>query len=80
MKGLRKLRTTMKERGRRYTLSELADYMGVSVPTYLKYESQPDKLPYAMVKKLAAYFDVYPEEIIGEDVKKSLYKEEGSRK
>lgn len=61
MAGLREMRT---EGQRRYTLDEIAGYMGVSKPTYLKWERDPESMTVAQAKKLAEYFGCGVEEVL----------------
>ena len=52
----------------RYTQQQVADYLGVSRPTYQKYEENPELVTIEDAKKLARLFKVHPQDIFfGQD-------------
>lgn len=55
MKGLRAIRQERASEARRYTVKATAEAMGVSRPTYMKWEAHPEKMTIEQAKKLASY-------------------------
>ena len=55
MKGLRAIRQERASEARRYTAKATAEAMGVSRPTYMKWEAHPEKMTIEQAKKLASY-------------------------
>lgn len=52
MSGLQTIRT---QRRNKYTVAEMACYMGVSAPTYHKWEIDPKSMTIGQARKLADY-------------------------
>ena len=58
--------------GERYTQQQVADYLGVSRPTYRKLEENPDLLTIRDAKRLAELFKVDVQDIFfGDDCSKT---------
>lgn len=57
MKGLRAIRKERASETRRYTAKATAQAMGVSAPTYRKWEEHPESLTMEQAKRLAVYLD-----------------------
>lgn len=57
MKGLRAIRQQREAEARKYTAKATAQAIGVSRPTYVKWEANPEKMTMEQAKKLAVYLD-----------------------
>jgi|GEM_PF-5051621 len=55
MKGLRAIRKERASEARRYTAKATAQAMGVSAPTYRKWEEHPESLTMEQARKLSDY-------------------------
>ncbi len=55
MKGLRAIRKERASEARRYTAKATAQAMGVSAPTYRKWEERPESLTMEQARKLSDY-------------------------
>ena len=55
MKGLRAIRKERASEAHRYTAKATAQAMGVSAPTYRKWEEHPERLSVGQARKLADY-------------------------
>lgn len=55
MRGLRAIRQERASEAHRYTATATAEAMGVSRPTYMKWEAHPEKMTMEQARKLASY-------------------------
>lgn len=61
--SLREVRQARAAQARRYTVREASSYMGVSSPTYHKWEENPGKLTLEQAQRLAEYLDCSADDI-----------------
>ncbi len=67
---LENLKTIRKEKG--FTQSQVADYIGLTRPSYTLIEKGKNQLFYKHAVKIAELFDMTPDEIFLEDFKKKV--------
>lgn len=63
MRGLRAIRQERASEARRYTAKATAQAMGVSAPTYRKWEAHPENLTMEQARKLADYLGCRVEDL-----------------
>lgn len=61
-----KLKETREARG--YTQDEIANYLGVSRPTYTRYEQGTRECSFETLKKIADFFDVSIDYLLGREI------------
>lgn len=64
MTGLKEMRTGLRAKYSKYSVSAVAKYMGVSNKTYRTWEAHPERLTLERAKKLAEYFDCTTDDLI----------------
>lgn len=63
MRGLRAIRQERASEAHKYTAKATAEAMGVSRPTYMKWEAHPEKMTMEQASKLASYLGCSVEDL-----------------
>ena len=63
MPELKEVRTSKAAEAKRFTVKAMADVLGVSEPTYRKFEADPDRLTLAQAKTLAKHLGCRVEDL-----------------